>query len=81
MPGPPSSTTSWPYVGDPAYDPLQHLLNCDRLAADPIALARRLADLLDLDASRVTQWLFTRCVQESIDQPWLRSIATALAPA
>jgi streptomycin 6-kinase len=30
-----------PYVGDPAYDPLQHLLNCnERLAADPVGLAR-----------------------------------------
>lgn len=45
-----------PYVGDPAYEPLQHLLNCDqRLTADPIGLARRMADLLELDAGRVTQ--------------------------
>lgn len=71
-----------PYVGDPAYDPLQHLLNCDqRLAADPIGLARPMADLLELDAGRVIHWLFARCVQESIDQPWLRDIAVALAPA
>ena len=35
-----------PYVGDPAYDVLQHMLNCeDRLAADPGALAARMADL------------------------------------
>ena len=40
-----------PYVGDPTYDALQHLLNCDRrLHADPHALARRIADLLGLDA-------------------------------
>lgn len=71
-----------PYVGDPAYDPLQHLLNCDeRLAADPLGLARRMADLLGLDSVRVTQWLFARCVQESIDQPSLRDVATVLAPA
>jgi streptomycin 6-kinase len=71
-----------PYVGDPAYDVLQHLLNCDeRLAADPLGLARRLADLLELDRERVTRWLFARCVQESLDEPSLRAVAAALAPA
>ena len=71
-----------PYVGDPAYDPLQHLLNCEeRLAADPLGLIRRMADLLELDADRLTLWTFARCVQESIDQPSLRDIAAALAPA
>jgi streptomycin 6-kinase len=70
-----------PYVGDPAYDALQHMLNCDqRLAADPAGLARRMADLLGLDAGRVTQWLFARCVQESVGQRWLRPVAAALAP-
>ena len=35
-----------PYVGDPAYDVLQHMLNCeDRLAADPAGLAARMAGL------------------------------------
>ena len=29
-----------PYVGDPHYDVLQHLLNCDRLLDDPIGLVR-----------------------------------------
>lgn len=65
-----------PYVGDPAYD----LLNCERLAADPAGLAHRMAGLLGLDGERVTQWLFARCVQESIDQPALGRIAAALAP-
>lgn len=70
-----------PYVGDPAYDVLQHLLNCpERLAADPRALAHRMAALLDLDAERVTLWLFARCVQESLQQPWLREVAAVLAP-
>jgi streptomycin 6-kinase len=69
-----------PYVGDPAYDSLQHLLNCqERLVADPIALVRRMAALLGLEADRMTQWLFARCVHESIDQPRLRSVAVALA--
>jgi streptomycin 6-kinase len=70
-----------PYIGDPAYDPLQHMLNCDhRLHADPIGLVRRMADLLDLDPDRLTRWLFARCVQESIDQPDLRQVAAQLAP-
>jgi hypothetical protein len=34
---------SKPYLGDPAYDVLQHMLNCeDRLAADPAGLAKRM---------------------------------------
>lgn len=56
-----------PYVGDPTYDVLQHLLNCsERLAADPVGLARRMADLCGLDADRLRLWLFARCVQESL---------------
>ncbi len=70
-----------PYVGDPAYDVLQHLLNCEaRLLVDPRGTARRMAGLLDLDAERVLLWLFARAVQESPQQPWLRSVAAALAP-
>ncbi|MDX6197210.1 MAG: streptomycin 6-kinase [Actinomycetota bacterium] len=54
-----------PYVGDPAYDVTQHMLNCpERLAADPVGLAVRMADLTGLDARRVIQWLFGRCIQE-----------------
>ena len=50
-----------PYVGDPAYDTLQHMLNFPgRLAADPAGLARRMAGLLDLDADRVRLWLRPR---------------------
>jgi len=71
-----------PYVGDPTYDGLQHMLNCEeRLRADPRGFAERMAQLLDLDADRVTMWLFARCVQESIDQPHLREVAASLAPA
>ena len=71
-----------PYVGDPTYDVLQHLLNCEeRLTVDPVGLIRRMADLLELDAARLMLWLFARCVQESIGQPRLRRLASALAPA
>jgi streptomycin 6-kinase len=70
-----------PYVGDPAYDLLQHMLNCEeRLAADPGALARRMADLAGLDGDRVRQWLFARSVQESIGSPLMRHVAGRLAP-
>ena len=69
-----------PYVGDPAYDPLQHMLNCkDRLRSDPRALAARMADLLDLDPERVTRWLFARCVQESAGNRQLADVAASLA--
>jgi streptomycin 6-kinase len=70
-----------PYVGDPAYDVLQHMLNCrDRLFADPRALARRMADLAGLDAERVQLWLFARVVQQSVTIPWLRPLVPRLAP-
>lgn len=43
-----------PYVGDPAYDLIQHMLNCEgRLAADPAGLAGRMASLAGIDADRV----------------------------
>ncbi|MGB9378023.1 MAG: aminoglycoside phosphotransferase family protein [Mycobacteriales bacterium] len=71
-----------PYVGDPTYDPLQHLLNCDaRLRSDPLGLADRMADLLDLDRQRMRLWLFARCVQEAPQWPWLAEVARRIAPA
>ena len=70
-----------PYVGDPAYDTLQHMLNFPgRLATDPGGLADRMAGLLDLDPRRVRLWLFARCVQESVEDPDLREVAAKLAP-
>lgn len=71
-----------PYVGDPTYDALQHLLNCDfRLRADPRGLVRRIAGLLGLDPDRLLLWLFARCVQESPDWPMLARVAQQVAPA
>jgi streptomycin 6-kinase len=71
-----------PYVGDPAYDVLQHMLNCEeRLAADPVGLATRVAGLAGLDAGRVRLWLFARCVQASADSPLMCQAARWLAPA
>lgn len=54
-----------PFVGDPAYDATQHLLNCrERLTADPVDLLHRFADLLQVDAERVRLWLFARLTAE-----------------
>lgn len=69
-----------PYVGDPTYDALQHMLNFpERLAAGPVGFAQRMADLCGLDGDRLRQWLFARCVQESLDQPHLRRAVLELA--
>jgi streptomycin 6-kinase len=69
-----------PYVGDPAYDVVQHMLNCARLWTDPLGLATRMAEMLALDRARVRLWLFARCVQESPRNPGLVTLARRLAP-
>lgn len=70
-----------PYVGDPAYDALQHMLNCtERLHEDPVAFAGRMAALLELDPERLRLWLFARCVQECLGEPELSEIAVRIAP-
>jgi len=70
-----------PFVGDPAFEPVQHMFNCEeRLASDPEGLSRRMAELLELDAERVRLWLFARCVQESIHHLPTRELARRLAP-
>ncbi len=68
-----------PYLGDPAYDALQHMLNCERLTIEPLRFAHRMARLLELDPERVIQWLFARCVLESLDQPECARVAAVLA--
>jgi streptomycin 6-kinase len=71
-----------PYVGDPAYDATQHLLNCERLPARPLETVYRFADLLGLDRERVRAWTFARIVAES-GVEWadlLLPAARALAP-
>jgi streptomycin 6-kinase len=62
-----------PYVGDRHYDVTQHLLNCNEsLRADPIGLTTHVAELAQLDAERVRQWVVARCVQETLSEgpPW-----------
>ena len=71
-----------PFVGDPAYDATQHLLNCEeRLHADPEGAIARVAGRMQLDAARVGRWLFARLAADPRDD-WARdrwiSIARAL---
>lgn len=67
-----------PFVGDPAYDATQHLLNCvERLRTDPLGTLHRFADLLQVDRERVRLWLFARLAAEPRDD-W-EDEATALA--
>jgi streptomycin 6-kinase len=69
-----------PFIGDPAFDPIQHMLNCDaRLVADPTGLAQPMAGLLALDPHRVRLWLFARCAQESLNDLTMRDLAERLA--
>lgn len=69
-----------PHVGDPHYDVVQHVLNCEaELHADPVGLARRVAAAADLDGDRVVRWLFARCVQECWEWTDLRPVARRLA--
>jgi streptomycin 6-kinase len=73
-----------PFVGDPAYDATQHLLNCrDRLLRDPDGTIRRFADLLHVDHERVALWTFARLAVETSEespQPGAEEIARKLAP-
>lgn len=74
-----------PYVGDRHYDVQQHLLNCTAaLQTEPVRLLTEVADLAGLDASRVQQSLFARCVQEVLgnEQLWpgLDTVVSRLHP-
>ena len=82
----PGSSRRWvlidpkPYVGDPHYDLLQHMLNdLDRLRAEPVRFADRMADLAGLDRRRTRRWLFARCVQEAGQFAGLAEVALSLA--
>jgi streptomycin 6-kinase len=70
-----------PFVGDPAYDATQHLLNCaERLRSDPHGTISHFADLLGLDCERVRLWTFARLVAEPRDS-WKDDGRTILARA
>jgi len=73
-----------PFVGDPAYDATQHLMNClPRLASDPKATIRWFANLLNVKEERVRLWMFARAAAEPRSN-WredrLQPIAQALRP-
>lgn len=55
-----------PFVGDPAYDATQHLLNgMPRLRADPTGTVARFCEPLQLSSERVRGWLFARLAQSA----------------
>ena len=73
-----------PFVGDPAYDTTQHLLNCrTRLRSDPDGTIRRFSDLAGIEHERVRLWTFARAAAEPRDD-WsndhLVSLARSIAP-
>jgi streptomycin 6-kinase len=73
-----------PFIGDPSYDVVQHLHNCEaRLHADPIGMVNRLADLCEVDRERLRLWTFARAAADPrpdwSNTLWV-DIAGALAP-
>jgi streptomycin 6-kinase len=69
-----------PFIGDPAYDVTQHLLNCQsRLITDPDSTVDRVSDLAGVDRVRVRQWLFARTAT-AVDDARVRDLARRLAP-
>lgn len=72
-----------PFVGDPAYDLTQHLLNCRaRLRSHPDRTIRSFADLAGIEHERVRLWTFARAAAEPRDdwsQDNLMSLARAIA--
>jgi streptomycin 6-kinase len=73
-----------PFLGDPAYDTTQHLLNCSsRLHSDPTDTIRCFADLAEVDEERVRLWIFARLAAEP-QRDWRTDhwieLAIAVAP-
>lgn len=67
-----------PFIGDPAYDATQHLLNCrTRLRSDPEGTIGRFADFLGVDRDRVRLWTFARLAAEPRDEWTDDSLAIA----
>lgn len=54
-----------PFIGDAAFDLVQHLHNCEaRLYADPVGMVKRMADLAEVDDERLTLWTFARAAAD-----------------
>ncbi len=67
-----------PFIGDPAYDATQHLLNCrERLQMAPHETIRRFADLLEIEYERTRLWTFARLAAESYNLADPENIAIA----
>lgn len=73
-----------PFIGDPVYDVVQHLHNCEaRLYADPGGLVKRLAELAEVDKERLRLWTFARAAADprpDWGNPLWMDIARKLAP-
>lgn len=70
-----------PFVGDPAYDGTQHLLNCrSRLLQNPHETISRFADLLDVDRERLRLWTFARAAADPRSD-WRQSTLAEIARA
>jgi streptomycin 6-kinase len=72
-----------PFLGDPAFDATQHLLNCrERLIGNPDQLVGHFCNLLDVDPMRVRLWLFARAASEPRGRwaPASMSLARLLRP-
>ena len=68
-----------PFVGDPAYDVTQHLLNCrERLAGNPLPTIRRVATLAGVDVERARLWTFARLAIDTDDSPRAQALARLL---
>ena len=69
-----------PFVGDPAYDATQLFLSdrLEQLAADPVGVIERFADLLEVESARIRLWLFARLVAQPRDD-WSDTSALGLA--
>jgi streptomycin 6-kinase len=54
-----------PFAGDPHYDVVQHLRNCEaRLHADPRGMVKRLGELAEVDVERLQLWTFARAAAD-----------------
>lgn len=67
-----------PFIGDRAYDPVQHVMNCQiRLHQDPMQLISRVADLTEVDTERLRLWTFARAAADPRDNwkdaRWMRT--------
>jgi streptomycin 6-kinase len=73
-----------PFAGDRSYDPVQHLMNCERrLHSDPAGLVERVAGLTGVDPERLRLWTFARAAadprEDWTNTRWI-DIARALSP-